>query len=109
MRGGMNISTAEVEALVVSHPAVLEVAAVGVPDAALGEKVAIAVVFRDGATASLAEINTFLREACGIALFKQPEHLIGLEALPRTAVGKVDKIALRKMVADGVYATGPRA
>ncbi|WP_170850136.1 MULTISPECIES: class I adenylate-forming enzyme family protein [unclassified Beijerinckia] len=109
VRGGMNISTAEVEALVVSHPAVLEVAAVGVPDAALGEKVAIAVVFRDGATASLAEINTFLREACGIALFKQPEHLIGLEALPRTAVGKVDKIALRKMVADGVYATGPRA
>lgn len=105
VRGGMNISTAEVESLVASHPAVLEAAAVGVPDAALGEKVAIAIAFRDGTTASLADINTFLRDTCGIALFKQPEHLVRLDALPRTAVGKVDKMTLKKMATDQVGAS----
>ncbi|MBN9082260.1 MAG: hypothetical protein BGP04_07995 [Rhizobiales bacterium 62-17] len=104
VRGGMNISTAEVESLAVAHPAVMEAAAVGVPDATLGEKVALALALRDGTSLSLAELNAFLRETCGIALFKQPEHLIILDALPRTAVGKIDKTVLRQLMAERIGA-----
>ncbi|MEV0295837.1 AMP-binding protein [Nocardia sp. NPDC050710] len=92
-RGGENISCDELEEHLLAHPAVRHAAAVGLPDAALGEKVC-AVLVVDGAMPSLAEIKTFLTER-GLATYKLPDLLRQSDKLPITAVGKIDKKALR--------------
>ncbi len=95
IRGGMNIAPAELEALLGTHPAVAEVAVVGVPDARLGERAAAAVVPASGVAApTLDELVAFLRER-RIASYKLPEHLKLVDALPRNALGKVLKRELR--------------
>ncbi len=94
IRGGMNISAAEVEALVSSHPNITECAAVAYADPDLGEKVGIFVVATEGATPSLDDITAHLREL-EIASYKLPERLELIEALPRNPVGKVTKPELR--------------
>ncbi|WP_084538068.1 (2,3-dihydroxybenzoyl)adenylate synthase [Nocardia puris] len=92
-RGGENISCDELEEHLLAHPAVRHAAAVGLPDAALGEKVC-AVLVVDGEMPSLAEIKTFLTER-GLATYKLPDVLRQADKLPITAVGKIDKKALR--------------
>ncbi|MEV0031694.1 AMP-binding protein [Nocardia sp. NPDC050793] len=92
-RGGENISCDELEEHLLAHPAVRHAAAVGLPDAALGEKVC-AVLVVDGAMPTLAEIKTFLTGR-GLATYKLPDVLRQADALPITAVGKIDKKALR--------------
>ncbi len=94
IRGGMNISAAEVEALVSSHVDVTECAAVAFPDPDLGEKVGIFVVANDGATPSLDDITAHLR-GLDIASYKLPERIELIDALPRNPVGKVTKPELR--------------
>ncbi|WP_456695918.1 class I adenylate-forming enzyme family protein [Aeromicrobium sp. P5_D10] len=94
VRGGMNISPAELESLIVEHPAVAEVAVVGTPDDTLGERTRAVVVTNTGHDLTLDEINTFLRER-QIAKYKLPESLVIVEALPRNPVGKVLKRELR--------------
>ncbi len=94
IRGGMNISAAEVEALVSSHASVTECAAVAYPDPDLGEKVGIFVVANDGASPSLDDITAHLR-GLEIASYKLPERLELIDALPRNPVGKVTKPELR--------------
>jgi acyl-CoA synthetase (AMP-forming)/AMP-acid ligase II len=97
IRGGMNISAAEVEALVADHPAIVECAAVGFPHPDLGEKVGVfAVAGPDGEPPSLDEHNAHLREY-EIASYKLPERLEYLDALPRNPVGKVVKPELRQI------------
>lgn len=98
VRGGMNISMLEIENLVGSHPAVLEVAALAVPDKVLGERLGIAVVARPGASIDLPGIVTFLKQQKRIALFKLPERFFAVDALPRTAVGKLDRRRLRELL-----------
>lgn len=95
IRGGMNISPAEVEGLVQSHPKVAEVAAVGAPDDILGERVAVFVVPRDGQTIALDELTEHLA-AQNVAKFKLPERLVVVDELPRNPVGKVLKRELRE-------------
>ncbi|MFI5780232.1 (2,3-dihydroxybenzoyl)adenylate synthase [Nocardia sp. NPDC051570] len=92
-RGGENISCDELEEHLLAHPAVRHAAAVGLSDPALGEKVCAALVVT-GEMPSLAELKTFL-SARGLATYKLPDTLRRVESLPLTAVGKIDKKALR--------------
>lgn len=99
VRGGMNISALEVETLVAAHPAVAEAAAIGVPDPILGERLCIAIACQPGHDLALEALNRFLRDEKRVAVFKLPEKLLALAALPRTAVGKVDKKRLGALAA----------
>jgi salicylate---CoA ligase len=98
-RGGEKISAEEVENLVYQVPAVRLVAAVAMPDEALGERVCVYVVPHEGRTVSLEEIQERLRVA-GVARYKHPEHLVLSTDLPTTKVGKIDKKALRTDISD---------
>jgi len=95
IRGGMNISSEEIENHLVAHPAIAEAAVVGAPDPNLGERLAAFVVYRPGQTATLEEINRFLTAERQVAVYKQIERLETLDALPRNPVGKVLKRDLR--------------
>lgn len=92
-RGGENVSCDELEEHLLAHPAVRHAAAVGLPDPALGEKVC-AVLVVEGDLPTLAEIKQFLTDR-GLATYKLPDVLRRADTLPLTAVGKIDKKALR--------------
>lgn len=92
-RGGENISCDELEEHLLAYPGVRHAAAVGLPDASLGEKVC-AVLVVDGEMPSLAQLKTFLTDR-GLATYKLPDLLRQANTLPITAVGKIDKKALR--------------
>ncbi|MCG2623428.1 acyl--CoA ligase [Arthrobacter sp. I2-34] len=101
IRGGLNISAAEIEALLVAHPKVAEVAAVGRKDARLGERTCVFVVPRRQADPpTLAELVDFLNEE-QVAKYKLPEFLELIEAMPRNPAGKALKVQLRRMVNGG--------
>ena len=94
-RGGENVYCVEVENALVEHPAVFEVAVLGVPDEMMGEKVGAVLVLRPGTTADPREIRAFVKER--IADFKVPQFIaFRADPLPRNAGGKVLKPALRK-------------
>ncbi|MGA9276909.1 class I adenylate-forming enzyme family protein [Ilumatobacter sp.] len=94
IRGGMNISAAEVEGLLSGHAAVGECAAVGYPDADLGERLGVFVVAAPDANPTLDDLIEHLRGR-GVASYKLPERIEIVEALPRNPVGKVTKPELR--------------
>jgi fatty-acyl-CoA synthase len=91
--GAENVSSIEVEDTVFSHPAVAEVAVIGVPDEKWGETVKALVVLAEGATATEAEIIAFCKKR--LAGYKAPTSLEFRTAVPRTATGKVQKYKLR--------------
>ncbi len=91
--GGENISSIEVEALLLQHPAVQEAAVVGVPDPYWGESPVACVVFRPGSQATAAELRDFCREH--LAHFKVPKQFHPVAELPKTATGKIQKFVLR--------------
>ena len=97
MRGGVNISPAELDDLIVGQPQIKEAATVGVPDDRLGERIAVAVVPHEGEEPKLEDITAWL-EARDIAIFKRPEFLVIVDALPRNAMNKVVRDELREMV-----------
>ena len=101
VRGGFNISSEELEALLLAHPKVREAAIVGYPDDNLGERVCAVVVPQAGATLALPELVAFLRTEKKVASYKLPEKLLLLDALPRNPVGKVLKRDLRTTEAAG--------
>ncbi len=88
IRGGVNISPAELDTLIESHPKVREAACAGYPDSKLGERVCAFVVLAPAQELSLEELNEFLK-AKQISVYKLPEKLHLLDALPRNALGKV--------------------
>ncbi len=92
--GGENISTVEVEGVLLRHPAVQEVAVVGMPHEKWGESPHAFVVLRSGATATEDEIKQFAREH--MAGFKVPQWVSLVDELPKTATGKIQKFVLRK-------------
>ncbi|MHA3021814.1 class I adenylate-forming enzyme family protein [Mycobacterium sp. BMJ-28] len=94
IRGGMNISPAEVEALLIEHPAVADVAIVGYPDDVLGEKCCAVVVAAGGQAPTLTQLVDYLREQ-QIASFKLPEMLVIVTELRRSPVGKLARRELR--------------
>jgi len=94
LRGGENVYCAEVEAAIFEHPAVADVAVIGLPDARLGEEVAAVVNVKPGFAVTTAELQTFLAEK--LAAFKVPStFFVRTEELPRNATGKVLKKDLR--------------
>lgn len=93
---GFNVASLEVEAFLAQHPAISQVAVVGVPDAAKGEVGAAFVVASGDQTVDLSLIREFCEDR--IASYKVPGHVIQLPALPRTASGKVRKIELKAMI-----------
>ncbi len=92
--GGENISSVEVEATLLRHDAVQEVAVIGMPDAKWGEAPHAFVVFRAGAEAPGDELRAFCRER--LAHFKVPHSFTPVTELPKTATGKIQKYVLRK-------------
>ncbi|WP_426267149.1 class I adenylate-forming enzyme family protein [Sphingomonas sp. LHG3443-2] len=97
VRGGVNISPAELDDLLAGLPGSREAATVGIPDADLGERVAVGIVPTEGANLSIAEVSAFLKER-GVAVFKLPERLVTLDRLPRNAMNKVVRSELREAV-----------
>ncbi|MDP3672955.1 MAG: AMP-binding protein [Telluria sp.] len=90
--GGENIHPAEIENLLAEHPAIAECAAFGVPDGEWGEVVAAAIVLRPGQSVSEQELASYL--AGRLARFKQPRRWLWLDALPKTALGKLQRQTL---------------
>jgi len=98
VRGGFNISSEELEALLLAHPKVREAAIVGYPDDHLGERVCAVIVAQPGASLALPEVVDFLRNEKRLASYKLPERLLLVDALPRNPVGKVLKRDLRARI-----------
>ena len=99
-RGGEKFGAEEVENIIVRHPAVNDVRVVAMPDPFFGEKACAFIISRPGqAVPSVAALGEFLQRQ-GLAKFKLPERVEAIEEFPVTRVGKVDKQALRRMIAD---------
>jgi 2,3-dihydroxybenzoate-AMP ligase len=95
-RGGEKISAEEIENLILSHPAVQNVACVPVPDPNLGEKMCACIVLKHGNALSLEKLVEFLKGK-EIAKFKLPERLMIVDDLPVSTFGKVSKKTLAEM------------
>ncbi|WP_030756748.1 MULTISPECIES: class I adenylate-forming enzyme family protein [unclassified Streptomyces] len=108
IRGGANISPAEVERELTAHPQVRDVACVGVPDPLMGERLAACVVSRGGQPLTLASLGEHLTRR-GLERNKHPERLLLLAELPLTAAGKPDRAALRERLAATAAAAPPLA
>src|SRR5438477_1285725 len=91
--GGENISSVEVEGCLLRHPAIQEVAVVGMPHEKWGEAPHAFVILRKGAKASEEELKLHVRN--GLAHFKTPQWVSFVDELPKTATGKVQKFLLR--------------
>src|SRR6266849_8983022 len=102
-RGGEKISAEEIENLILSHPAVLNVACVPMPDPVLGERICAFVIPKPGRTLTLQNLTSFLTEL-GLAKFKLPERLELTDDLPLSKFGKVAKNVLTKQVAEKIQA-----
>jgi long-chain acyl-CoA synthetase len=93
IRGGYNVYPREVEEVLYEHPAVLQAAVVGIPDEALGEEVAAAIVLRPGADAGADDIRAFVKER--VAAYKYPRRIWFTDELPMGSTGKILKREIR--------------
>ncbi|MFK7954910.1 MAG: class I adenylate-forming enzyme family protein [Lysobacterales bacterium] len=90
VRGGVNISPAEIDNELTAHPKLADVCVVGIDDPVLGERIGVAVVPKPEQSVDLDDITAFLRER-GMAIFKLPEQLVCVDALPYNATGKLQR------------------
>ncbi|HEX3705881.1 MAG TPA: AMP-binding protein [Mycobacteriales bacterium] len=97
IRGAENISTREVEDVLVLDPRIADVAVIGLPDPRTGERCCACVVPAADATIGLDDLAAICR-AAGLAAYKIPEQMETVEALPRNAMGKVVKDDLRRLL-----------
>ncbi|HIH3151660.1 TPA: medium-chain fatty-acid--CoA ligase [Escherichia coli] len=96
VRGGENISSREVEDILLQHPKIHDVCVVAMPDERLGERSCAYVVLKaPHHSLSLEEVVAFFSRK-RVAKYKYPEHIVVIEKLPRTASGKIQKFLLRK-------------
>ena len=91
--GGENVYSTEVEDAIYAHPDVAEAAVIGVPDPKWGEAVTAVVALRPGARLTEADLIAHCRD--GLAGYKCPKSVRFLDALPKSAAGKILKPALR--------------
>ena len=99
-RGGEKFGAEEVENIIVRHPSVNDVRVVAMPDPFLGEKACAFIIAKPGEPLpSIATLGEFLQQQ-GLAKFKLPERIEAVSEFPVTRVGKVDKQALRQIIAD---------
>jgi 2,3-dihydroxybenzoate-AMP ligase len=103
-RGGEKVNAEEVEIHVRSFPKVQEVAVVAMPDKRLGENICAYVIPKPGEKFALEELRDFILNERKIAKFKAPERLEFINEFPVTHVGKLDKKALRALIAEKVKA-----
>jgi len=94
LRGGYSVFPQEVEAVLLSHPAIAEAGVIGVPSPDLGEEIAAFVSLRSGAKTTLDELDTHCRER--LAAFKYPRQFTILKSLPKGPTGKIIKSRLGK-------------
>lgn len=100
VRGGMNLYPAEIEAVLLDHPAIETAAVIGVPDERWGEQVGAVLCVRAGhERPTVAELTTFVREQ--IAPHKAPTYWSFVEELPMTPTGKIQKFVLRDRIDAG--------
>ncbi len=97
VRGGENLYPAEIEAVLASHPALREVAVVGAPDARWGE-VPVAFIVRRAEGSAPEDLEGWCRRS--LAGFKIPARFVAIDALPRNAMGKVERTVLRQRAAN---------
>jgi len=95
--GGYNVYPREVDEVLFVHPAVKEAACAGVPDPYYGETIRACVVLKDGA--QVTEDDLIRHCKANLARYKVPSRIVLVGALPRTTVGKIDRIALRRALA----------
>ncbi|SFR45101.1 malonate--CoA ligase [Litoreibacter janthinus] len=98
--GGYNIYPKEIELVIDDLPGVVESAVIGVPHKDFGEAVVAVIVAQDGVEISAQDVSNMIKD--NLARFKQPKSIEFVEALPRNAMGKVQKNALREAY-DGVF------
>jgi len=89
IRGGYNVYPREIEEILYEHPAIAEVAVVGVPDEKMGEEVGAAVVLKPGQEAEVEEIRSFVKEQ--VANYKYPRRIWLADELPKGPTGKILK------------------
>jgi long-chain acyl-CoA synthetase len=87
IRGGYNVYPREIEEALYEHPAVAEVACIGISHPDLGEEVAAAVALKPGASAEIDELRSFVKER--VAAYKYPRHIWLVDALPKGPTGKI--------------------
>ncbi|SFR62142.1 long-chain acyl-CoA synthetase [Marinobacter daqiaonensis] len=100
LRGGFNIYPRDLEELISRHPAVAEVAVVGVPSERMGEEVVAVVVPNQDSEITEEEVLTFCQER--LAKYKTPRRVVFMDTMPRNGVGKILKKSLREQVAEQV-------
>jgi long-chain acyl-CoA synthetase len=93
--GGENVYPAEVEKVVLEHPAVLEVSVIGVPDPKFGEGIKAVCVLKPGARLSAQELIDFV--AGRIARYKKPNYVQFVDSLPRKEDGSIDRAKVKEM------------
>ena len=98
--GGENVSSREVEDVLSGHPAVDQVAVVGVPDQYWGEAICAVVVPRPGCKPHGEELVSYVRAR--LTAFKRPRHVVFVDSLPLTSNGKVSKHDLRQQIRDRI-------
>jgi cyclohexanecarboxylate-CoA ligase len=106
IRGGENLPVAAIESLLHEHPRVVEAAVVGYPDERLGERACAVIASRGGGPLGLAEVSEFLLRK-GLSKQFLPERVELVDALPRTASGKIRKVELRSWLVQGAPDSGP--
>ncbi|MDB6092186.1 MAG: AMP-dependent synthetase and ligase [Gammaproteobacteria bacterium] len=94
IRGGENISPREIEEFLYRHPAVLDVAVVGVPDRKYGEEVCACIRLREGMQITSEQLREFCRDQ--IAHYKVPRYVRCIDSFPMTVTGKIQKYLLRE-------------
>ena len=97
IRGGSNIAPQEVEEALYRHPAVHEAGVIGMPHAVYGEEVVACVALREGQVASEQALCEFTREL--LADYKAPTRIVFLDVLPKGMTGKIQRRALKEMLA----------
>jgi 2,3-dihydroxybenzoate-AMP ligase len=107
-RGGEKISAEEIESLVYRIEDVTMAAAIAMPDQILGERLCLYITVKPGTEVTLEQIQDLLRRT-GVAAFKIPEHLVVVDELPTTKVGKINKKDLRADIAERLAAAGSHA
>lgn len=92
IKGGENIAPREIDEAVLKHPAVLDAAAVGVPDVNYGQEIMVCIVLKPGSTCSEEEMREFCLKELG--KFRTPKTILFMEDLPRGPSGKVQRLKL---------------
>lgn len=104
-RGGDKISAEELENHILAHPGVHDAAVVGMPDETMGERTCAYLVPRGERAPAQRELSAFLAER-GVAAYKVPDRVEAVDVFPRTSVGKIDKKALGRRIAERLRTEG---